>query len=141
MRLSEWWRQRRWVALLELILELPNASRFYEARYNDPEFAREVAAWEREQAEKGVPKPEWTPAARDWDLNAQLLREIREAVVSVRDTAVRIAGKTPKRIKPIPSPRTALDKAREDLSRAGQMEIIELFAPHAMSHADLTRKA
>lgn len=138
MRLSDWWRCRRWRALLELIIELPHASRFYEARNNDPEFALEVAKTEREREQEGKPRPPWRPAARDWSLEAQLLREIREAVIAVRNATIRVAGGNPKTIRPIPSPRTAIDEAREELSKQGQLEIISIFAPHAMKYADLS---
>src|SRR5690625_5754606 len=67
--LSRWWQQRRWKSLLELIDELPAASRFNEAILNDREFAKEAVAQET------ADRPEWAPKISEFDLHAVLDRK------------------------------------------------------------------
>lgn len=117
-------------------MELPEASRFAEARMNDPEVAKQIALAEREaereRARKGIAAPKWRPRYSEWDLYAMLLREIREAIYSGRDATVAALGSKPKRVPILPSPETEVDRIKQQLHEQGQMEIIALFAPHAL---------
>lgn len=113
MDLAEWWQQKRWRGLLELIDQLPAASRFNEAVLNDPEQARLIAA-------RPTSSESWTPLVRDWDLTAVLLREIREALVGLLGNG---------RAKPIPIPRTEVDRVRARLDLVLAAQIIRDFAP------------
>lgn len=113
-------------------MELPEASRFNEARLNDPETARLIAQAERERDLAGIGRPPWRPRIREWDTQAIVLREIRESMIAVRDAVIGLGGTTPTRTPALPAPRTAVDRERERIEREGQLEIIRLFAPHAM---------
>jgi hypothetical protein len=131
------------VPLLELIWQLPAASRLNEAQLNDPEVAEQIALAEieREEAEaRGeLPREQWAPRVRDYDLHAMLLREIREAVLAVRasqfETTLVPAGEGKQKPMKAPStpllpgPRTAVDRIKAERSRRAQFEIIALFAP------------
>jgi len=144
--LALWFRQRRWVALLELIWQLPNASRFNEAQLNDPEYAEIAARAQREAEISGRPAAKWTPPVREWTLEAQLLREIRESIIAVRsaqyETTYLPAGEG--RLKALrapvvpvlPGPETEADRVRARLSRQSQLEIIAIFAPHALTNIE-----
>lgn len=129
--LAVWVADRRWSGLLDLIDQLPTSSRTKEAIYNDPERAAEIARLP-ESTEK------WTPALKDWTLNAVLLREIREALIAVRaaiyQTTFDDKGKPFKapRVPALPTPVTEVDRVKAALSEQMQMEIVALFAPHAL---------
>lgn len=113
MDLAAWWQARRWRALLELIEQLPQASRFQEAWQNDPDQARLIAL-RREYSESGEGPPEpWAPRLADYTLTVMLLREI------VQNTAAAAGAKKPAYI---PGPRTEVDR---------QVELIRL--EHAYS--------
>lgn len=130
MDLAAWWQDRRWKALLELIDELPGASRFNEAILNDPEQAAQIAA---------LPTPkdaQWHPRISEHDLHAILLKEIREAVISVTQTLVAVNGGTPRRVAEFPKPETEVDRIRERLRRERANELIRLFAPHLVEGKD-----
>jgi len=139
--LAVWFRARRWVALLELIGQLPQSSRLNEVQLDDPEFAAEIAAAERRAEQSGSTR-EWRPKIRDWDLHAQLLREIREAVIAVRSGLYettylpvgdgKLRALRAPRTEVLPGPETEADRVKARLSRQSQLEIIALFAPHAL---------
>lgn len=107
MDLAEWWQRRRWKALLELIDELPAASRLNEAIQNDPEQAKIIATIPLGDGE------DWAPKVRDYDLTAMLLREIREMLASLYQLEhAKGSGKRPPAIKPLPVPFTEVDRQR-----------------------------
>lgn len=126
-----WVAAGRWSGLLDLIDQLPQSSRTTEAIHNDPERAAEIAS-------RPEPIEKWTPRLKDWDLTAILLREIREAVISTRDavfqTTVDDQGRPlkPPRTPVLPTPITEVDRQRAALSERLQLEIVTLFAPHAL---------
>lgn len=91
-----------------------------------------LAKADREKALKGEPPAKWRPKYSEWDLHAQMLREIREAIYSRGDQIVAALGKRPKVVPVLPGPETEVDRAKARLDRQGQMEIIYLFAPHAI---------
>lgn len=106
MDLAAWFREKRWVALLELIDGLPSASRFNEAISNDPELAEIIA----KQPESSEP---WTPRVQDFNLTNMLLANIADGMKMLQNTQIAAAGGKPGQIKPFPTPRTAIDRAKE----------------------------
>lgn len=135
--LAEWVAARRWSGLLDLIYQLPDASRYKEAIYDDPERAAEIASWP-ESTEK------WTPRLKDWNLTAILLRENREAILAVRaaiyNTTFDDRGKPFKapKVPVFPTPVTEVDRQKAALSERFQMDLIADLAPHALQAMQLT---
>ena len=118
--LAAWWRTRRWKALLELIDQLPSSARLSESIQNDPEQAALIAQ---------IPKPDdpWAPSFRDFDLDATLLREIRELLVQL--IRITIGSSAPK-IKPFPVPVTEVDRARKRLDHDYARSLTSRLLPH-----------
>jgi hypothetical protein len=108
--LAEWYAAGRWVALLDYIDGLPSACRLNEARVNDPEEARYLAA---------LPEPStsWAPRVAEFGLTEHLLREILHAVQSNGQISIGVAGGKPGELKPFPAPRTEVDRAIEAMER------------------------
>lgn len=124
--LAVWWRGKRWVGLLELIDQLPSASRVNEAVLNDREFAEAVVA--RESGDR----PEWAPKVSEFDLHATLLRDVIQALQGVQAAVIAAAGGKPPKIKPYPAPRTALEEVRQDVLQAWADSLISRLTPHAV---------
>lgn len=124
--LAQWWRARRWKALLDLIDQLPDASRFNEAILNDPEVVAEAVA--RESGEG----PEWAPRISEFDLHATLLRDVIHALQGVQAAVIASAGGKPPKVKPYPAPRTAVDEARQRALQMWADDLIGRLTPHAV---------
>lgn len=129
--LAAWWKARRWVGLLDLIDQLPTASRLSAAMLDDPEVTEAMAA--RKQTD------EWSPPVSEYNLVAMLLAEIRdrqgEIINAVLSTIPVEKGKTrPKhRDKPFPRPVTEIDRAKRRASEHAYLDIVRTFAPHALN--------
>ena len=104
MDLADWYAAGRWVALLDLIDNLPTACRLNEAIANDPEAAAELAA---------APKSDepWSPRVSEFDLTATILREILHAIKALKQISAAAAGGKPGEEKPFPAPFTEIDRA------------------------------
>lgn len=120
MDLAEWYAGGRWVALLELIDQLPTANRINEAIANDPVKAKLIAS-----APKSGEK--WAPRVSEFDLTAALLQQILHALFAMKQTMVALKGQRPGEIEPFPGPRTEIDKAIAVLERAAAVQLVELF--------------
>jgi len=124
--LAAWWRARRWKALLELIDELPAASRFNEAVLNDREFAEAVVAQEAGD------RPGWAPRVSEFDLHATLLRDVIQALQGVQAAVIVASGNKPPKIIPYPAPRTVLEEVREEALQQWADDLISRLTPHAV---------
>src|SRR5690625_2246227 len=86
--LRQWWRERRFRALLDLIDQLPGASRLNEAIQNDPEqaeiIARHIEEQKRKAAEAGEEQRSWSPRVAEFDLHASLLRDLIQATLGLQ---------------------------------------------------------
>lgn len=143
MDLAAWWKARRWVALLELIDQLPRTARTRAAMVNDPQFAKE---WLEREGQDDDEAPEWTPPLTEWDTRTQLEAEqrdllldavrllagIRHGIQVVNVKQLRPAPRTGG--KPFPRPRTAIDEARETAARAAAHQVLTWFFPHATNN-------
>lgn len=118
--LAEWYAAGRWVALLDFIDMLPSACRLNEAISNDPAQAKLIAA---------APKPSdpWSPRVSEFDLNAMLQQQILHAILALKQTTIALKGQHPGEVTPFPSPRTAIDKALENMERAAAVQLVEMF--------------
>ncbi|GAA4923477.1 hypothetical protein [Nesterenkonia rhizosphaerae] len=100
MDLGLWWKNRRWKALLELIEQLPNSSRTWEARLNDEEEAELILdSIEKREAEEG-PQPQNVIAVREYDRNAMQLEDVKQLLSSLINTVRSAIG-----AKPVPHQR------------------------------------
>jgi len=127
--LSLLWRQRRFRALLDLIDQLPSASRLNEAILNDPEQAQLIAEdRERQLQEQGeqARKP-WSPRLSEYDLHANLLRDLIQSVLGLRAAVIASGGGKPSPITDYPTPATEVDKAMARLERAWAHNVLGQF--------------
>lgn len=127
MDLVAWWQARRWAGLLELIDQLPPASRFNEAVLNDVDVARELVARENGDADS----PEWSPKISEFDLHALLLRDVIQALHGVQAAVIATVAKPPK-IAPYPAPKTALDEVRQLELENWANDLVAKLTPHAV---------
>lgn len=126
--LAEWWTDRRWRGLLELIDMLPTASLTREAVVNDPEAAQYMAEarWAAENSdEQGEP---WAPRVAEWDLHAALLRDLIQTVTALQETVYSgFARRKPPASQRYPYPRTEVDRIYEAMNRQWAVDLLAQF--------------
>lgn len=114
--------------MLELIEELPSASRFNEAIQNDPEQAELIARAREEQQQDPDYEPEpWSPRLADYDLHASLLRDVIQGILGLRAAVIASAGGKPGTVPMYPTPVTEVDKATARLERAWAQGVLSRF--------------
>jgi len=118
--LAEYYAAGRWVALLDYIDMLPAASRLNEALANDPETAEHIASLPKSE-------DEWAPRLSEFDLTAHLLREVIHELKALKQVSISAAGGKPGTEKPIPGPRTAIDKAIAKREREWAVDIAQRY--------------
>ncbi|MDR2256973.1 MAG: hypothetical protein LBE25_13415 [Arthrobacter sp.] len=119
--MAEWVAAGRWRPLLELIDQLPLASRYYEAFHEDPEVAEQIAR-------EPLPERAWSPSLKDWDLQAQLLHDLTGMVrVLVSAVQTQSAGKVIRPAKGFPAPVTAAEKFRGRLEEEHARGLVQGF--------------
>ena len=106
--------------ILELIDQLPSTSRYHEAMTNDPELAEQLAR----QPESDE---EWSPRVAEYGLTEMLLREILHELKVNSAITMSAAGGKPGELKPFPTPRTAVQAARERLEREWAVNLAGKF--------------
>lgn len=117
--------ERRWVELMDLITQLPDASRLTQAQLNDPEIAELIL-----EAEDDLDQDtEWAPPLSEYGLTEQLLTQVVDGIAALNVTTAAAAGGKTNRPKPFPRPRTQVDIIRDQRSREVQADIISLFTP------------
>lgn len=113
-------RARRWHVIYQLIDELPEKSRTVAAIFNDDDL------WNG----RDIPKPTAvTPPLTEWGMAEGLLASLVDAVNQLIEVTVKIAGGKPARVKPVPRPETAVDRARAERSKQGQLDLIDRLTP------------
>lgn len=120
--LAAWWHARRWRALLELIDQLPEASRFREAVLNDRDVVGELL--DSEGSGSG-----WAPRVSDFDLHATYLRDLVHSVHQLIAVTVATAGGKPPRVQPPPAPRTVLEEARREKAKDWARGVLSRVLP------------
>lgn len=108
--LGDWLRSERWSALVDLIDQLPSACRVNEAIAQDDEAADELVAMLDDSESEG---PDWSPRVAEFDLTNTMLAQLINEVKLLGQTIIASNGGKAKKIKPFPTPRTAIDRARE----------------------------
>lgn len=120
VRLPEWLAKRnRWGELLDLIDQLPSASRTKEAMLNDPVVAAQLA----EASDDG---PAWSPPVSEWDTSTAITAAVYDRLGDLIDTVAATAGGRSKS-KHFPRPVTEVDRIKRRLRREAAEDLIALF--------------
>lgn len=109
--------ERRWVELVDLLSQLPQASRFWAAVVDDDEYAEQVAEAYLYRDDDEDEPPSWAPPFRDYTAMYQLTTQIYDAVSNLTYTTAKVNGAKAKKPKPFPTPRTAIDEAKSKAQR------------------------
>lgn len=119
--LALWYAEGRVDGLLDLIDNLPGASRLTEAVTNDPEAAEELA---RLRLSDDSEKPDWAPRVAEFGLTEHLLSQIIDLLQSQIGVSIKAAGGKPGDVKPTPRPRTEIDAAVARLEREWTVDFL-----------------
>lgn len=120
MDLAEWVAARRYSGLLELIDQLPSASRYSEAVVNHPEYAKQLA-------EAPEPSEAWTPRQAEFGLTEHLLTNISDQLQVLTVVTLKAAGGKPGDPKPMPRPKSAIEEAKKQAEMEWAKEFIQQF--------------
>lgn len=88
-----------------------------------------IARQRRADEAAGKTTEEWSPAFKDFDLHAQLLRDVVQSLAGVQSAVIAAAGGKPKRPKSYPVPKTGVDDAIKRIDAQWAHDMIELFTP------------
>ena len=122
MDVAAWVRAGRWRGLLELIDGLPRSSRLREAQLNDPEYVADLLELQ------GDDERPWAPAVSESTLVTDLLGALIGEIRALRsEAAVHGSRKQPRRVKPVPGPRTAIEAARAERAERDAASILSKF--------------
>jgi|GEM_PF-6503221 len=108
------------MALLDLIEQCRDASRWREAAANDPDFI----VWERRHmAASGGRVSKWAPRVSELDLHAYLLMQL------VNLTGTIASDRRLKKFTPLPGPRTAHERADAALEAGNISHLLGALTP------------
>lgn len=110
----DWLARRRYRGLVQLIHQLPAASRLNEAVQNDPEEARRIAQGVFDLGDEA--QQTWSPPLREYDLVATLLRDVRNAISDMHESLVKSNGGKGK-IPHFPGPETEVQRALRNIEQ------------------------
>lgn len=121
MDLAQWVADGRWEALLELIDQLPSACRFNEAIAQDDDAADELVKFSDQDDSE---RPAWSPRVAEFNLSNMLMVSLINEIKMLSQTVIASGGGNPKKVQPFPTPKTAIDRARErqDLNLFREMQ-------------------
>lgn len=94
--------------MLNLIDQLPQASRYHAAVANDDEHVEAILA-----ATEGQPKREVAPPLAEWTQDAELLASIKDSIEVLISTTIATSGTKPPRVKPTKRPNTKYEDVRQ----------------------------
>jgi len=106
--LGELWRDRRWVLLWTILMQLPAASNTKAALANDDDFARMVLGGRdlddlNSSAKASVSLAEYTP-------EVAALYSVIDRLGDVCAGLVGLGGKKPNKVRPVPRPKSAFER-------------------------------
>lgn len=104
--------QGRVVELIDLLSQLPKASRWWGALMDDADYAEMVAEASLYRDDDGDDPPSFAPAFRDYTPLYQLTAQVHDAIGVLNYTTGAVQGAKMKKPKPWPIPETAIDKAQ-----------------------------
>lgn len=115
---------RRFRQVLALLGQLPRTSRVKAAIMNDDEILAGIDLGDPEEAEDSGPE------LTDWSMTVEMLASVYDAINALIGVTIQVnSDKRRSMPKPLPRPRTAIDRARERRRKAIQEEILTIFAP------------
>jgi len=123
LNLGELWRRGAYRRLLNLVEQLPQASRFAGAVANDPEHVAAILEATGDQP------AETSPDMAEWTAQAELLAEIRDLTTTQIAVAVAATGGKPSAIPAARRPRTAFADVRDAQRAARHRSIVERVKP------------
>lgn len=116
--LAELISEKRFTELSDLLTQLPQASRFWAVMMEDESYCEMALDAHLSQEDDDEEVPKWAPAYRDYTANYQLLAQIYDAINVLNYTTAAVQGaKGVKKPKPLPSPKTGIDRAKERVAR------------------------
>lgn len=124
MDLSVWLENGRVRALLDLVDQLPSASRLSEARMNDPEEAELMA---RAHLEQGEDAPKWSPGMSEYGLTHKMLGAVISLMQQQLKVTIDANGGKGGKPEPFPAPRTAVHEAIERLEAEWADNVLTAF--------------
>lgn len=122
VRLREWLADRsRWGEILDLIDQLPSASRTKEALLNHPEYAQAIAdAAGEETATK------WSPPISEWTTDTAIQAAVFDRLGQLVDVVVGALGSKSKS-QPFPRPVTEVDRIEIRARHEAAEDLIAMF--------------
>lgn len=135
--LIELWRARRWRRLLNVIDRLPQASHYSEQMLNDREVVLEIKKrqHEREKREGKKRVVTGTPVSQ-YTTEVSMLRDIINAVNSLRAAVIAANGGKPGETKPYPGPITLLDSAEHEIRQSEHESLVARVMPGKRAPTD-----
>ena len=125
MDLSEWIESGRWRATLELVEQLPWASRFRAAMLNDPDYADMIAEAQLRQESEGSDDG---PSVAEFGSVEQRLTTLIDLMKVQVQWSQRQAGvKSPSKMKPEPRPKTLVSELIERKEQEVGLEVASQF--------------
>ena len=125
MDLSEWIESGRWRATLELVEQLPWASRFRAAMLNDPDYADMIAEAQLRQESEGSDDG---PSVAEFGSVEQRLTTLIDLMKVQVQWSQRQAGVTsPSKMKPEPRPKTLVSELIERKEQEVGLSVAEQF--------------
>ena len=125
--LAELISQGRLTELADLLSQLPQASRFWAAMMEDEDYCEMVLDAHLSQDEDDEEVPKWAPAYRDYTADYALMAQIYDAINVLNYTTAAVQGAKPKKPKPLPSPKTGIDRAKERVTREQTSSLYAAF--------------
>lgn len=109
--LGELWRARRWRKLLGMIERLRRSTHFGEATAADEKLAEFVLRKERDRNGEELPP---TRRMSEFTVEAELLSVVADRLAELVQVGVASRGGRPRQVKPMPRPKTAVEKLRSE---------------------------
>lgn len=120
MDLGELWRNGKRRRILNLITQLPQASRFAAAVANDPEHVEAIL-----EATKNETPQEASPPLSTWTADSELLAQIKDTLEVTLAVLVRANGGPSRKVKPTKRPRTAFADAAERRTLSQHRRVVD----------------
>lgn len=115
------WRARRWRLLQNLIDHLPPDSHYAEAMLNDSEYAAAIIA-------AGLPEP--AERISQWSPVREALAQVIDALHIQTQTLVAVMGGTPRTVRAVDRPVTAIERAAgDDKRRRYEQLLAQILGP------------